>query len=150
MVSVDVNPHVSFFLLQSLHFVAIKWDRPIHSPATFLAVLARYHKPVDKMASARIATDSLWSIPENICVSFLPDSENISKTVIDRGLNKYFSYFFDDIKVFEPSEDGDSTVQVAARCYRSMRKNDAPYRLSFDLDTATHKIIESHCSCKAG
>ena len=84
------------------------------------------------MASTRIATDSLRSIPENICVPFLPDSENISKTVIDRGLNKYFSCFLDDIKVFEPSEEGDSTVQVAARCYRSMRKNDAPHRLSFD------------------
>ena len=106
----------------------------------FLAVLTRYHKPVGKMASPRIAMDSLQSIPQNICVSFLPDSENISQAVIDRGLNKYFLCFLDDMKVFEPSGEGDSTVQVAARCYRSMRKNEAPHRLSFDLDTATHII----------
>ena len=46
----------------------------------------------------------------------------------------------DDIKVFEPSEEGDSTVQVTVRCYRSTGKNEAPHRLSFDLDTTRQKI----------
>ena len=116
----------------------------------FLAVLTRYHKPVGKMASPRKAMDSLQSIQKNICVSFLPDSENISQAVTDRGLNKYFLCFLDDMKVFEPSGEGDSTVQVAARCHRSMRKNEVPHRLSFDLDTETHVISKSHCSFKAG
>ena len=51
---------------------------------------------------------------------------------------------FDDIKVFEPSEEGDSTVQETVRCYRSVRKNEALHRLSFDSDTAGQKITENH------
>ena len=63
---------------------------------------------------------------------------------------RYFSCYLNDIKVYEPAGNSTVTVQVAARCYRSMRKNEAPaFRLSW-TDTAGEKITEFYCSCKAG
>ena len=58
-------------------------------------------------------------------LSFLPDNEKISQTITDKGLNKYFSCFLDDIKAFGLSEAGGSVVQVLAKCYRLMQKNEA-------------------------
>ena len=64
-------------------------------------------------------------------ISLLPDTQKISQTSTDRDINKYVSRFLDDIKVFEPNDEGDLTVQVAAQCYRSKKKNDAPHGLLF-------------------
>ena len=36
----------------------------------------------------------------------------------NRGMAKMFSCVLDDIKVFEPSEEVDSTVEMTVRCYR--------------------------------
>ena len=102
-------------------------------------------------ASTRKATDSLRSLPDSIYVSFRPDSENISKTTTGAWTAVLLVCVracvracvcvcvFDDIKVFEQSEEGDSTVQETVRCYRSVRKNEALHRLSFDSDTAGQK-----------
>ena len=47
-------------------------------------------------------------------------------------------------RVFEPVE-GDLTAHVTVRFYRSTRTNEAPHRVSFDLDTTTRqKITENH------
>ena len=45
------------------------------------------------------------------------------------GLDRYFSYFFNNIKVFEPSEEVDSTVEMSPML-QMMRKDEAPYRVS--------------------
>ena len=78
---------------------------------------------VYERASTRKATDSLRSLSDNTFLQFLRDNEKISQTTIG-AWTRYFSCLLDDIKVFEPSGEGDSTVQVTVRCYRSMRKND--------------------------
>ena len=46
--------------------------------------------------------------------------------------------------MFETIEKGNSTVQATVRCYRSMRKNEAPHTLSFDRDTARQKITKNN------
>ena len=46
--------------------------------------------------------------------------------------------------MFETIEKGNSTVQATVRCYRSMRKNEAPHGLSFDWDTARQKITKNN------
>ena len=68
-------------------------------------------------------TDSLRSLPDNILyVSFLPGNEKTSQTTIGAWTDTS-RVFLDDIKVFEPSEEGDSTVELTAdatdRCERT-------------------------------
>ena len=102
------------------------------------------------MADCKVSTDSLAKVPDIIGVSFMPNCAKISKTTMDRGLNKFYSVFLESIKVFEPCSDS-KTLQVglSARCYRSMQKRADPHHLSVEIDAEQQKIVESHCSCNA-
>ena len=75
-------------------------------------------------------------------VYFRPDSEKISQTTIGAwtDTSRVCCCFLDDIKVFEPSEEGDSIDCASdSPMLQMIRKNEAPYRLSFYLDTARPK-----------
>ena len=68
----------------------------------------------------------------------MSDSQKISQTTIDRDVDNYFSCFGDDVKVFEPSEEGDLTRSASGI---PMLQIDAIERSStytpfFDLDNA--------------
>uniref|UniRef100_A0A8W8MB74 SWIM-type domain-containing protein n=1 Tax=Magallana gigas TaxID=29159 RepID=A0A8W8MB74_MAGGI len=94
--------------------------------------------------SANVATDSLKSIPDDFCVKYLPNSSNLSEKALQKGLNYFTQGYIHDIKIF----NSDESVQAAARCWRSMRKNQSPHRLH--LEIKNDSINESHCSCKVG
>ena len=98
-----------------------RWTHP--QPRPFPAALAaRYHKPRSARQNGYCEESNGFAslcTRKHICISFLPDYSKISQTMIDRGMNKCFSCYLNDIKVFEPAENSTVTVQVAARCYRS-------------------------------
>ena len=80
--------------------------------------------------------------PDSIGVTFLPDHQKLSMTVLDRGLNTFLSRFWEDIRVIER----DDCVQVATRCYRSMKKS----MELLHVDTVwvdIHLILFWTCSC---
>lgn len=89
-------------------------------------------------------TDSLEKIPNNIAVSFLPNSESLSKKATEKGLNYFTQGYIHKIKISEVN----STVRVDAKCWRSMRKNQDPHKLHIEI--GDEKLTESYCSCKAG
>ena len=66
----------------------------------------------NNLADCKISTDSLAKVPDIIGVSFMPNCAKISKTTMDRGLNKFQSGFLESIKVFEPCSDS-KTLQEA-------------------------------------
>ena len=90
------------------------------------------------------ASDSLIDIPDDISVKFLPNSRNLSDKVLQKGLNYFTQGYIHDIKIYNQ----ESSLQIAARCWRSMRKNQSPHQLSIEIKDSC--ITESHCSCKVG
>ena len=46
--------------------------------------------------------------------------------------------------------DSDRVVQVSAKCWRSMKKNDTPHKLCIHIPTNKQTLSESYCSCKNG
>ena len=91
-----------------------------------------------------MASDSLEKIPENIGVSFLPDSDSLSKKASEKGLNYFTQGYIHEMKI----SDVHGTVRVDAKCWRSMRKNQPPHNLHIEIGKDT--LSESYCSCKAG
>ena len=91
-----------------------------------------------------IVSDSLEKIPENIAVSFLPNSESLSKKILQKGLNYFTQGYIHNIKISEAH----GTIRVDAKCWRSMRKSQAPHKLHIEVGDKT--LTESFCSCKAG
>lgn len=94
--------------------------------------------------SSDVATDSLKSIPDDFCVKYLPNSSKLSDKVLQKGLNYFTQGYIHNIKIY----NSDVSVQAAARCWRSMRKNQSPHQLSLEIQNDS--ISESHCSCKVG
>ena len=88
--------------------------------------------------------DDLAPIPDQITVSFLPNSSNLSQKSLERGLNYYVQGYIHDVKIFNEKNG----VQVAAKCWRSMRKSEKPHQLNLTL--STDSITDSFCSCTAG
>lgn len=89
----------------------------------------------------------LLDIPDNIGVSFLPNNKNLSTKCLEKGLNYFTQGYIHNIRVFKL----ESRVQVSAKCWRSMRKNDSPHSLHIEISIAgDERITESYCSCKAG
>ena len=48
-----------------------------------------------------ITSDRLEKIPENISVSYLPESKSLSQRILGKGLNYYTQSYIHDIHVFE-------------------------------------------------
>lgn len=90
-----------------------------------------------------ITLDRLEKIPENISVSYLPESKSLSQRILGKGLNYYTQSYIHNIHVFE-----DETIRVVAKCWRSMRKNENPHKLHIEI--GEEKLLESFCTCKAG
>ena len=93
----------------------------LHTPSHFSTSLISLIVSVDVkhhvyQRVSRKATNLLRSLPDNMC--FFPAWQWEDFPNYNRGMDKYFSCFLDDIKVFKPSEERDSTVQVTVRCYR--------------------------------
>lgn len=118
-------------------------DSPPEAPPTLVTV-TKSHIMAMPGTSANVATDSLKSIPDDFCVKYLPNSSNLSEKALQKGLNYFTQGYIHDIKIF----NSDESVQAAARCWRSMRKNQSPHRLH--LEIKNDSINESHCSCKVG
>ena len=68
----------------------------------------------------------------------------VTKKSLERGLNYYVQGYIHDVKIFNEKNG----VQVAAKCWRSMRKSKKPHQLNLTL--STDSIIDSFCSCTAG
>ena len=95
-------------------------------------------------SQANIATDSLEKIPGNIAVSYLPESDSLSQKALEKGLNYFKQGYVHDMKV----TDVNGSIRVDAKCWRSMRKNEAPHKIHIEIGTDTLK--ESYCTCKVG
>ena len=86
------------------------------------------------------ADDSLLGIPDNICISFLPNYKKLSERVLKRGLNYFLQGYIHQIKIYGK--------KVEAKCWRSMRKSAPPHRIRIEISASN--ITDSFCSCKAG
>ena len=120
----------------------------LHTPSPFTPSLISLMVSVDvkhyvyQRASTGKATDLLRLPPDNICL--FPAWQWLDFPNYNRGMDRYFSCFLDNIKVFEPSEEGDSTGCASdSPMLQMMRKNEAPHRLLFYLDT-TRPISQHH------
>ncbi|VDI62478.1 Hypothetical predicted protein [Mytilus galloprovincialis] len=91
-----------------------------------------------------ITNDSLEKIPETIAISYLPESESVSKKALAKGLNYFTQGYIHDLRISEVN----GAVLVDARCWRSMRKNDSPHSLHIEI--GQQKLTESYCTCNAG
>jgi hypothetical protein len=63
-----------------------------------------------------VSSDSLWKIPDNIAVSFLPDFESLSKKALVKGLNYFTQGYIHNIKISEAH----GAMRVDARCWRDL------------------------------
>lgn len=113
-----------------------------------------YHAPHAsfKMAAqlpgqSDIPIDSIQKIPENIAISYLPESESLSKKVLEKGLNYFTQGYIHDLKI---SDTNRGSIRVDARCWRSMKKNELPHTHSLHTEIGPENLTESYCTLKAG
>ena len=78
---------------------------------------------------AKLASNSLEKIQDNIAVSFLPDFESLSKKALEKGLNYFTKGYIHNIKISESH----GAMGVDARCWRSMRKSQDPHNLHVEI-----------------
>ena len=66
-------------------------------------------------------------------------SQKISQTTVDKDVNKYFSCFGDDVKVFDPSEEGELARSASGIPMLQIDaiERSSTYTSFFDLDIAT-------------
>ena len=65
----------------------------------------------------------------------------------DLGYNYFTLGYIHSINFCEIS---DAEVDIKAKCYRSMRKNEAPHKVNITVRKDEKKISDSSCSCVAG
>ena len=99
------------------------------------------------MAAAGPAVGDLIDVPDDISVSYFPDSVAVSRKCQEKALNYYTEGYVHDIKVRVINEK-DKALSIDGKCWRSMKKNEKPHTLHIKL--LDKKITESICSCKAG
>lgn len=121
-----------------------KEDKPRLPSDCSYAPQASFKMAAQHPTDANISTDSLDKIPDNISISYLPESDSLSKKALEKGLNYFTQGYVHNIRISEIND----AVRMDARCWRSMRKNEAPHTLQIEING--HKITESYCSCKAG
>ena len=98
------------------------------------------------MAEQRDSTDSLNKIPENIGLSYLPNSHKVSQKNLEKAVNIFTQGYIHEIKVYE----GFTKVNVSCKCYPSMRKTQNPHKINIEINIDAEKITDAYCSCKAG
>ena len=114
----------SFWWWQCSDRYTVYLSSHLHTPSPFspslislmISVEVKYH--VYQRASNRKATDLLRSLQSRYHVTFLSCLTGEDFLNYNRGMDREFSCFLDDMKVSEPSEEVDSTVEMTVRCYR--------------------------------
>lgn len=89
---------------------------------------------------------NLTSIPSDISLDYFKNT-SISKRAKERGYNYFMNSYVHALKLYKSS---DESIDIAAKCFRSMRKSEAPHKINMTITITTSSITESHCSCKAG
>ena len=96
----------------------------LHTPSPFSPSLISLMVSVDvkhhvyQRASTRKATDLLRHFSPDTMSRFFAAWQWEDFLNYNRGMDRKFSCFLDDIKVFEPSEEIDSIVEMTVRFYR--------------------------------
>ncbi|XP_052704544.1 uncharacterized protein LOC128180458 [Crassostrea angulata] len=89
---------------------------------------------------------NLTSIPLDISLDYFKNT-SISKRAKERGYNYFMNSYAHALNLYKSS---DESIDIAAKCFRSMRKSEAPHKINMTITITTSSISESHCSCKAG
>ena len=96
------------------------------------------------MAAAECKS-SLDLLPEDLSLSCFGE-EKLTQRSKRQGYRFFVQGYLHKLSVSEHHGD----VVAKAKCFRSMRKNEAPHALNVCFDAATKLISLSSCNCKAG
>ncbi|XP_062585783.1 uncharacterized protein LOC134247430 [Saccostrea cucullata] len=83
-------------------------------------------------------------IPSDISLDYFKNIV-LSKRSKERGYNFFINGYINALKLFKSN---DTSVDISAKCFRSMRKSEAPHKINMTITTSA--ITESLCTCKAG
>ena len=88
---------------------------------------------------------SLRLLPDSFGEAFLPYAP--ARREKRQGRLFAAGRYFDNVKLCQ-SDVGNGEVAVAAKCFRSQRRNSPPHRLHLTVTAVS--ISDAYCSCKAG
>lgn len=69
---------------------------------------------------------------------------------VEKTLQKGYKFFFENFVHDACAVMQGNHIFIKARCFKSQKKNDAPHRVSAQIDCETLDVVNAHCSCKAG
>jgi hypothetical protein len=93
-----------------------------------------------------VAANPVETIPVDISLDYFKNV-TVSSRAKERGYNFFINGYVHAVKLYHTSE---KKVEIAAKCYRSMKKSEAPHKVNMTIDCNACVIDESHCSCQAG
>jgi len=93
------------------------------------------------------APTNLSSVPNDLSMEYFSDAD-LTKRAQERGYNFFTNGYVHGVRLFTTSDE--LCVDVAAKCYRSMKKNEHPHAVSLTINRKDKIFTERHCSCQAG
>ena len=92
------------------------------------------------------ATTKLDVLPHIINLDYFKE-----KTLTGRSKQQGYSYFtLGYIHAVKLCSISDKEVDIQAKCYRSMRKNEQPHNVNISIRVDEKIISDSRCTCVAG
>lgn len=64
----------------------------------------------------------------------------------ERVYNLFINGYVHTVKIYSNT---DKTIEITAKCYRSMKKSEDPHKVSMTRDCIECAIDDIHCSCQA-
>lgn len=83
-------------------------------------------------------------LPEDISDKYI--KYDISLKIKQQGFKYFSENYIEKVRMFKSTKE--NQVNIAARCHRSQRKNDAPH--STNLDISPGSLDLAHCSYTVG
>ena len=91
-------------------------------------------------------TNALNIISPDISIEFFKNV-TLSSRAKERGYNFFINGYVHAVKIYSTT---DKTVEITAKCYRSMKKSEDPHKVNMTIDCNKCAIDDSHCSCQVG